>query len=65
LLEKEAQERYLEWKRRVRDGQTEYNWQSFVDELRQRFTNDNEADLADRELETMTYQRDIHTFLIR
>jgi hypothetical protein len=65
LLVKEAQEWYLEWKRRVRDGQTEYNWPSFVDELRQRFTDDNEADLAYRELETMTYQRDIHTFLIR
>jgi hypothetical protein len=65
LLEKEAQEWYLEWTRRVRDGQTDYNWQSFVDELRQRFTDDNEADLAYRELETMTYQRDIHTCLIR
>jgi hypothetical protein len=38
LLEKEAQEWYLEWKRRVRDGQTDHNGQSFVDELRQRFT---------------------------
>jgi hypothetical protein len=65
LLEKEAQEWYLEWKRRVRNGQAEHNWQSFVNELRQRFTDDNEADLAYRELETMTYQRDNYTFLIR
>jgi hypothetical protein len=64
-LEKEAQEWYLDWKRRVRDGQAEHSWPSFVDELRRRFRDDNEADAAYRELETLSYQKDIYTFLIR
>jgi hypothetical protein len=64
-LEKEALEWYQDWVDRVDRGLAEHRWTNFVDELRTRFTDDNEADSAYRELEAFTYREDIHTFLIR
>jgi hypothetical protein len=64
-MEKAAQEWCLEWKCHVREGKVENNWPTFVSELRRRFTDENEANIAYRELESLTYQKDIHTFLIR
>jgi hypothetical protein len=63
-LEKEALEWYQDWMDRVERGLVEHHWTSFVDELRTRFTDENEADTAYRELEAFTYREDIHTFLI-
>jgi hypothetical protein len=64
-LEREALEWYQDWMDRVERGLAEHQWASFVDELRTRFTDENEADTAYRELEAYTYREDIHTFLIR
>jgi hypothetical protein len=46
-------------------GQAEHRWASFVDELRIRFMDENDADTAYRALESFAYREDIHTFLIR